>query len=71
MRKGVVLHVEDDADSRESVAAALELSGFEVHPADFFKTPTVADLATLIEIRLIEQIELAAPSVPAAAAALS
>jgi NAD(P)-dependent dehydrogenase (short-subunit alcohol dehydrogenase family)/acyl carrier protein len=33
--------------------------GVELHPADLFKTPTVAALAVLVEIRLIEQIESA------------
>jgi two-component system, sensor histidine kinase len=32
--RGVVLHVEDDVDARESMAAVLGLSGFEVHTAD-------------------------------------
>jgi len=31
--------------------------GVELQPADFFKAPTVAELAALIELRLIEEIE--------------
>ena len=31
--------------------------GVELQPADFFKAPTVAELATLIELRLIDEIE--------------
>ncbi len=31
--------------------------GVELHPADLFKTPTVAALAVRVELRLIEQIE--------------
>ena len=52
------------------IARLRKTYGVEVHPADFFKTPTVVDLATLIEIRLIEQIEQVGPSAQAAAAAL-
>jgi acyl carrier protein len=33
--------------------------GVEVHPSVFFKTPTVAALAELVELRLIEEIEAA------------
>lgn len=33
--------------------------GAELHPAAFFKTPTIAALAVLVETRLIEQIESA------------
>jgi hypothetical protein len=29
----------------------------ELQPADFFKAPTVAELAALVELRLIEEIE--------------
>jgi len=29
----------------------------ELHPAAFFKAPTIADLALLVETRLIEEIE--------------
>jgi hypothetical protein len=29
----------------------------ELHPAAFFKAPTIAELATLVELRLIEDIE--------------
>jgi len=31
--------------------------GIELHPAAFFKAPTINDLAVLIETRLIEEIE--------------
>ena len=31
--------------------------GVELHPAAFFKAPTIAELAALVELRLIEQIE--------------
>jgi phthiocerol/phenolphthiocerol synthesis type-I polyketide synthase E len=31
--------------------------GVDIHPGDIFKTPTIARLAELIEIRLIEEIE--------------
>ena len=31
--------------------------GIELHPAAFFKAPTVAELAALVELRLIEEIE--------------
>lgn len=31
--------------------------GVELQPADFFKAPTVAELAALVELRLIEEIE--------------
>ena len=31
--------------------------GVELHPAAFFKAPTIAELATLVELRLIEDIE--------------
>lgn len=31
--------------------------GVELHPADFFKTPTIAALVVLLETRLIEEIE--------------
>jgi phthiocerol/phenolphthiocerol synthesis type-I polyketide synthase E len=36
--------------------------GVELQPADFFKAPTVAELATLVELRLIEEIEREAPT---------
>lgn len=32
--------------------------GVELHPADFFKAPTIGELAALVELRLIEEIEL-------------
>ncbi|WCM94334.1 acyltransferase domain-containing protein [Acidovorax sp. NCPPB 2350] len=38
--------------------------GVEIHPASFFKAPTVAELAQLVELRLIEDIERQSPSVP-------
>ncbi|HBY34627.1 MAG TPA: hypothetical protein DEH65_06530, partial [Delftia acidovorans] len=31
--------------------------GVELHPAAFFKAPTVGELAVLVETRLIEEIE--------------
>ncbi|QNK68496.1 type I polyketide synthase [Variovorax sp. PAMC26660] len=31
--------------------------GVELHPAAFFKAPTIAELAALVELRLIEEIE--------------
>ncbi|MGJ7611901.1 MULTISPECIES: SDR family NAD(P)-dependent oxidoreductase [unclassified Variovorax] len=37
----------------------------ELHPAAFFKAPTVADLALLVETRLIEEIEGGHPADPA------
>ena len=40
--------------------------GIELHPAGFFKSPTVAELAVLVETRLIEEIEQA-DAAPAAA----
>lgn len=39
--------------------------GVELHPAAFFKTPTVAALAVLVETRLIEEIENAVPAASA------
>lgn len=46
--------------------------GVELHPADFFQSPTVAALAVQVETRLIEQIEsagtTASPELAAAAA---
>ncbi|KQU89318.1 polyketide synthase [Variovorax sp. Root318D1] len=36
--------------------------GVELQPADFFKAPTVAELAALVELRLIEEIEREAPA---------
>jgi acyl carrier protein len=36
--------------------------GVELQPADFFKAPTVAELAALVELRLIEEIEREAPT---------
>jgi NAD(P)-dependent dehydrogenase (short-subunit alcohol dehydrogenase family)/acyl carrier protein len=43
--------------------------GVELQPADFFKAPTVAELAALVELRLIEQIEREAPGAGEAATA--
>ncbi|MDN6888109.1 SDR family NAD(P)-dependent oxidoreductase [Variovorax sp. CAN2819] len=36
--------------------------GVELHPAAFFKAPTIAELAVLVEMRLIEEIEREAES---------
>lgn len=35
----------------------------ELHPAAFFKAPTIGGLATLVETRLLDEIESAAPAV--------
>jgi phthiocerol/phenolphthiocerol synthesis type-I polyketide synthase E len=43
--------------------------GVELHPAAFFKTPTVAALAEMVESRLIDEIEQATPPDAAPAAA--
>jgi aryl carrier-like protein len=29
----------------------------DLHPADFFRSPTIAGLAALVEIRLLDEIE--------------
>jgi phthiocerol/phenolphthiocerol synthesis type-I polyketide synthase E len=39
------------------IARIRQAYGVEIHPAGFFKAPTVAELAVLIEMRLIEEIE--------------
>lgn len=39
--------------------------GVELHPATFFKAPTIGDLAILVETRLIEEIEKGEPAIAA------
>ncbi|MFG6449091.1 SDR family NAD(P)-dependent oxidoreductase [Roseateles sp. BYS180W] len=39
------------------VARLRSLYGVQLHPAEFFKTPTIAALAATVELRLIEAIE--------------
>jgi phthiocerol/phenolphthiocerol synthesis type-I polyketide synthase E len=45
----------------------------EIHPTAFFKSPTIAELAVLVETRLIEEIEdaesLETPAIPVSASA--
>ncbi|MFH0133435.1 SDR family NAD(P)-dependent oxidoreductase [Variovorax sp. VaC1] len=43
--------------------------GVELHPAVFFKAPTIAELAVLVEMRLIEEIEREAAEAPEATTA--
>lgn len=43
--------------------------GVELHPATFFKAPTIGDLAILVETRLIEAIEQGEPAAAAEAPA--
>ncbi|ADU38495.1 type I polyketide synthase [Variovorax paradoxus] len=43
------------------LARARKAYEVELHPAAFFKAPTLRDLAILVETRLIEEIEAAAP----------